>query len=399
MNRRYLRWFSLIIVVLLAMLACNFATPQPSDSVDPSTLYTQAASTLIAQLTQAAIETASTAVTQLQPTGTPQPPTEIPSPTASPLPSDTPASPATQTPVIPQVTLPTLPPSSTPIPCNAAKFVEDITVPDGAQYSPGMGFTKTWRLQNSGTCTWSTGYSLVFVKGDPMGDLKVILLPGIVEPNQTIDISLNLIAPSKTGEYQGYWMLQDTTGNRFGVGSNASNTIWVKIDVVDIENGLVYDFAANYCSAKWESSAGDLPCPGSSNDASGFVIRLDNPSLENRNEDEPALWTNPEDKKDGWIRGIFPPILIKAGDRFLADTGCLANHPKCDVTFQLNYSANGGPIKKFTEWDETYDGDITHVRLDLTPFEGRSVEFILTVLANGSADDDAAFWLVPHVQR
>jgi len=397
MNRRNLRWISLIALAVLVLFACDFATPKSPDSVDTSAIYTQAAHTLIAQLTEGAVQTTGTAEALPPPSET-APPSETPVPSSTPIPEDTPTPEPTQTSLIAPVTPATLAPSGTSVPCNAAKFVDE-TVADGTQFSPGTEFTKTWQIQNSGTCTWSTGYSLVYVKGDPMGDLKVMVLPEIVKPNQTVNISIDLVAPTKTGVAQGWWMLQDTSGNRFGVGSQANNSFWVKINVVDIENGLVLNFVDNYCAAKWESSAGDLPCPGSSSDKAGFVIRLDNPVLESRKENEPTLWTNPEDKQDGWIRGIFPAVLIKSGDRFLADTGCLGSYKKCDVTFQLNYRANGGPIKLFTEWSEVYDGEVTHVRLDLTPFEGRSVEFILTVLANGSAEDDAAFWLQPHIQR
>ena len=43
--------------------------------------------------------------------------------------------------------------------CDMAQFVADVTVPDGTTYAPGAAFTKTWRLKNIGTCTWSTSYS------------------------------------------------------------------------------------------------------------------------------------------------------------------------------------------------------------------------------------------------
>ncbi|PIU90073.1 MAG: hypothetical protein COS63_04110, partial [Anaerolineae bacterium CG06_land_8_20_14_3_00_57_67] len=49
--------------------------------------------------------------------------------------------------------------------CDWAQFVADITVPDGASFAPGAAFTKTWRLKNIGTCTWTTSYALVFVSG------------------------------------------------------------------------------------------------------------------------------------------------------------------------------------------------------------------------------------------
>src|SRR5512143_3278895 len=40
--------------------------------------------------------------------------------------------------------------------CDWAQFVADVTVPDGTSYAPGTTFTKTWRLKNIGSCTWTT---------------------------------------------------------------------------------------------------------------------------------------------------------------------------------------------------------------------------------------------------
>jgi len=45
--------------------------------------------------------------------------------------------------------------------CDAASFVRDVTVPDGTKMEPGDDFTKTWRLLNAGTCSWTTAYRLV----------------------------------------------------------------------------------------------------------------------------------------------------------------------------------------------------------------------------------------------
>ena len=51
---------------------------------------------------------------------------------------------------------------------NAATFVSDVTIPDETVISPGRSFTKTWRITNSGSTTWS-GYNLGFVDGIQMG--------------------------------------------------------------------------------------------------------------------------------------------------------------------------------------------------------------------------------------
>jgi hypothetical protein len=96
----------------------------------------------------------------------------------------------------------------------------------------GDAFTKTWRLKNIGSCTWTSGYKLVFDRGDAMGGpAEVQLTTGTVAPGQTVDVSVNLKAPAQTGTYQGYWKLRNASGVLFGWGDKASSAFWVKIKV------------------------------------------------------------------------------------------------------------------------------------------------------------------------
>jgi hypothetical protein len=388
------RLIGLALLAALIVLACNLSTPSvsaPTQVIDINIYYTQAAQTLSAQFTQQALEATATLPPLPSPTETPAPTeTPVPTPTVTPTPSPVPPSPT-----------PTLVPTSTPLPrpCNAAGFEKDVTVPDDTKFTAGSAFTKTWRLRNTGSCPWTTGYSLVFLKGDRMSGEKVNLLPKTVAPGETVDISIDLTAPSEKGTYKGNWILQDTSGNQFGVGASASGSIWVQIRVVELKSGTLLDLVASYCSASWESSAGDLPCPGHETDKEGFVIRLDEPHHEGRPEDEPALWTYPEMVKDGWIMGTFPAVKIKDGDHFLADVGCLYGYLKCNVEFQLKYKVSGGSTKTLYSVKEEYDGEITRLDVDLSDLAGKEVQIILYVDTNGSPADDAAFWLVPHIER
>lgn len=396
MIRLKIRWLMLISLALVIGLACDLLAPKPTVPTEPGTLYTQAAATFMAQLTEHAVFSTATALAQPA-TPTPLPPTVTPSPTQI-LPTATPTPLPTATPLPPTPT--PLPPTPTPLPCLAARFVRDVTVPDGTKFNPGTPFTKTWQLQNVGSCTWTKDYDLVFVKGNQMSGPDAVPLPSEVRPGEKVNISVNLVAPVSPGRYRGDWMLQDASGKRFGLGANANQPFWVSIRVVEVTEGIVFSFVEAYCSAKWETGAGTLPCPGKGTEPSGFVIRLDEPELENRKENEPALWTNPEMKNDGWITGTYPEIgYIKKGDRFLADIGCLADSENCDVIFRLNYRIGDGPVKTLGEWHEVYDGSITRVDVSLSDLEGKSVKFILTVLANGSYKDDAAFWLMPQIRR
>jgi hypothetical protein len=50
--------------------------------------------------------------------------------------------------------------------CNNLVYVADATIPDGTVFDGGEDFTKTWRVQNAGTCKWDEGYKLVYLSGD-----------------------------------------------------------------------------------------------------------------------------------------------------------------------------------------------------------------------------------------
>ena len=382
-------------VLLLAALACStpsFTSRHPTQAAPIDAFYTQAAQTLIAQLTEQASATPGPGTTG----GTPLQPSATLLPSSTPLPTNTPL--PTITPIPPR---PTSIPTSTPVPmpCNAAKFVKDITIPDGSRISAGTLFTKTWLIANVGSCAWETGYALVFSKGDLMNGLQASLLPEPVQPGDTIELSVELTAPWEAGDYKGYWMLQDAHGDQFGVGSRFNDAFWVDIEVRELKQGELFDFASSYCAATWTSGAGKLPCPGRESSDQGFVIRLENPDLENRREDEPALWTNPQDVDAGWIMGVFPAVKIKSGDLFLADVGCLDGYKKCNVTFKVGYRIGDGAVKQLGQWKEEFDGEITHVDLDLSSLAGETVHFVLIVETNGSPNQDAAFWLVPHIER
>jgi len=198
------------LLLLVALLgACNFPGYQSAQG-DP--VLTSAAATI-----SAALELTQLAVTLEPPTLVPTLaiPTEVP---ASPTPPPPTAVPATVTP-------------STP--CNAAAFVSDVNYPDNTSVVVGADFTKTWRLKNVGTCSWTSGYKLVFDGGDRMSAPdSATLTSGTVAPGSTVDVSVDLTAPSSTGTYQGNYRLKEPGGVLFGIGPSASNFFWVKIKAV-----------------------------------------------------------------------------------------------------------------------------------------------------------------------
>jgi len=113
--------------------------------------------------------------------------------------------------------------SGLPAPDNAV-FVQDITIPDSSIVSPSQSLIKTWRVRNSGTITWGSGYQLVFVGGNQMGAPGAVNIPA-TNPGQEVNLSVNLVAPAANGAYAGYWRLRNPQGTFFGP------TLSVKINV------------------------------------------------------------------------------------------------------------------------------------------------------------------------
>ncbi len=150
----------------------------------------------------------------------------------------------TRTPPPPLFVTSTLPapPASTPTPtatpegflprpedcADKAVLLEDVTIPDGTILAQGESFTKTWRLINTGACPWDAGYSLVFLAGERMSAPDSVALT-ITLPGESVDVSVQLIAPSVKGSYMGIFGLRNPLGQAVMIGS--SDNIWVKIVV------------------------------------------------------------------------------------------------------------------------------------------------------------------------
>ncbi len=110
----------------------------------------------------------------------------------------------------------------------------DVTIPDDTIMSPGQTFTKIWRLQNTGSCTWNQNYSIAVFSGEKMGAPASVPMPGIVAPGQTVDISVDLTAPLQAGTSQGNWKLRNASQVWFGIGPVGSDAFWVRIKVQEL---------------------------------------------------------------------------------------------------------------------------------------------------------------------
>jgi uncharacterized protein YkwD len=108
---------------------------------------------------------------------------------------------------------------------DGAVLLQDVTVPDNTLLLRGEKFTKTWRFVNSGKCNWS-GYTIAFTAGDRMSTPDTAPVPQ-TNAGKTVDVSVELTAPSVDGSYTGYYELRNTNSEVLAIG--AEKTFWVKI--------------------------------------------------------------------------------------------------------------------------------------------------------------------------
>lgn len=242
---------------------------------------------------------------------------------------------------------------------------------------------------------------MVFVSGDILGGQSNVPLPVDVAPGQTIDISMNFVAPLIEGDYRGNWLIRNERGELFGTTPTANRPFWVDIKVeAPGVSGTVYDLATNVCSAQWFSGAGILPCPGTNRDSNGFVLRQSSARLEDGTTlFRPSLITVPQNTGNGYIRAVYPSFRIQNGDRFQAIVNCERGAAACGVLFRVDYQLTDGLVREFWAFGEQYDGRYFAVDLDLTPLAGQDVKFVLTILSLGNASNDRALWVQPRIVR
>ncbi len=201
----------LILAVVAVQTACRLSAPDAAEPTkDPAAVLT-------------AVMYTADAMRQLTASANPV----TPSPTgASPTPGTTASPTSNSTPTATQPAGPTAPPGGLRM-----VFVADVTVPDGTVFAPNTAFTKTWRVRNGGTVTWTPAFSFVFASGEQMGAPAQLPLLADVAPGGEIDISVPMVSPSTDGRFQSNWLMRDPNGKLFGVDPEAKYPIYVDVVV------------------------------------------------------------------------------------------------------------------------------------------------------------------------
>jgi len=188
---------AVLFTVLIA--ACGSGSPgtqEQEPTADVAAIRTSAASTVISQFT----------LTAAAFTPTPSQPAETSAPEATSTTSTATGQPAVQV---------TNALGTTVALCDSLAFVADVNVPDDTSMSPGQDFVKTWRVKNTGSCPWGSGYKLVYAgyADDMSGQFQP--LTSVVQPGQEVEVSVQFTAPDAADQYLSAWQMSNPTGVTF----------------------------------------------------------------------------------------------------------------------------------------------------------------------------------------
>ena len=199
------RYFLAAALLMIGTAACGGpSTP------DPALAYTKI------------WETVAIAQTQTAQAVSPTPnPTETPSVTETQAATKTPLLTSTPQPGTPSATTFSLPTQAgTQAPgCDNAVGVKDVTYPDYSEVPAGASFLKTWRIENLGPCTWNDDYIIIFGwggVGTEWSKTPAVHFNDTILPGETLDITVELSAPTIAGTYAGAFRLQNDQGFNFG---------------------------------------------------------------------------------------------------------------------------------------------------------------------------------------
>ncbi len=173
---------------------------------------------------QAPVETATPTSTQTPVATTPAATQILTTPPTSPSATETPAA----LPTVTSTTVGTSLPTNFPDCINSASFVADVTIPDNSNLGGGTTFTKTWRVSNTGTCTWGPDYTLTHYSDEQMGAPASVPL-GVAFPGQNLDISVDLTASNSIGSHRGNFVIKNPAGLIMQVDNDSR--LWVIINV------------------------------------------------------------------------------------------------------------------------------------------------------------------------
>jgi hypothetical protein len=107
----------------------------------------------------------------------------------------------------------------------SARFIKDLTFPDGTSVPASTRFEKKWTIQNSGTNQWPAGVKLTSLQVEDK--LVYDITPPQPGPGEHVTVSVRVVVPQHNGtRLRSYYQLQTADGVLFGP------RMWLDVNIV-----------------------------------------------------------------------------------------------------------------------------------------------------------------------
>jgi len=159
------------------------------------------------------------------------------------------------------------------------------------------------------------------------------------------------------------------------------------------------DLYATAGKATWESQAGRLPYNGSTNDKRGFVRPLGTSELIDGRSHDKVLWTHPEWKDGGYIKGSFDVTIPPNATTFEADVGFLPKVTRSDgVQFSVLIRHGPRSYNLIRRTVRPSDGVISARGQVPEAVRGQKVTVELWASSGGTSAQDWFAWSAPVIR-
>jgi hypothetical protein len=233
MKKKFLAGIVVLVTAAFVLAACATPDAPAAPTTDANAVYTQAAATVAAGLTQTAEKNPPPTATIAPPTATPT--TIIPTATQGGAVEATQAPTATQegaaqptaTTAAGVTPVPTATKAGAPAPATGDKGEWVSQTPtDGTQVQKSATFNVTYVIKNTGTTTWTTNYKFRFYAGDQMSAPNDLNLTKEVKPGESAEITFKMIAPDSKKKTNSIWVLSNADGGNFC-------SVYLALEIVD----------------------------------------------------------------------------------------------------------------------------------------------------------------------
>lgn len=159
------------------------------------------------------------------------------------------------------------------------------------------------------------------------------------------------------------------------------------------------DLYAMAKAATWSSRAGTLPYNGSTKDKRGSVRPLGSNELINGRSYDKVLWTHPEWKDDGYIRGSYELTIPPSAKTFEAKVGFLPNVKNSDgVQFSVLIRHGPRSYNLIRKTVRPADGVVSVREAIPESVRGQRVKVELWTKTGGTSTQDWFAWSSPTIK-